>query len=68
MPDELSRIYWDACVPMSYINATPGRVHIIDELLKQARAGDFVIITSVLSRVEVAFAASEKEEVARPER
>jgi predicted nucleic acid-binding protein len=60
MPDKPRRIYWDACVPMSYINAIPGRVPIIDELLRQARAGEIEIVTSVLSRVEVAFAASEK--------
>jgi predicted nucleic acid-binding protein len=62
MPGDPRRIYWDACVPLSYINAIPERVLIIDELLRQARAGEFELVTSVLSRVEVACAASEKEQ------
>ena len=32
MADELQRIYWDACVPLSYINAVAGRVEIIGKL------------------------------------
>src|SRR4051812_27715859 len=61
MPDDHRRVYWDACVALSYINAVPGRLVIIEELLRQARAGEFELLTSVLSRVEVAFAATEKQ-------
>jgi predicted nucleic acid-binding protein len=60
MPGDPPRIYWDANVPLSYINGVAGRVHIIDELLRQARAGDIEVVTSILSKVEVAFAATEK--------
>jgi predicted nucleic acid-binding protein len=60
MPGDPERIYWDANVPLSYINGVSGRVHIIDELLRQARAGDIEVVTSILSKVEVAFAATEK--------
>ena len=61
MPGE-QRVYWDACVPLAYINAIQDRVAVIDELLRRARAGEFELLTSVLSRVEVACAASEKEQ------
>jgi predicted nucleic acid-binding protein len=37
------------------------RVPIIDELLNQARAGEFELLTSSLSHAEVAFADIEKE-------
>lgn len=59
---EPRRIYWDACVFLSYINGVPARIGVIDELLKQARAGDFELLTSSLSHAEVAFASIEKEQ------
>lgn len=62
MPDEASRIYWDANVLLSYINDYSERVPIIEELFRQARAGDIELLTSAISRVEVAFAAVEKSE------
>ena len=62
MPDEASRIYWDSNVLLSYINDHPDRVPIIEELFRQARAGDIELFTSAVSRVEVAFAAAEKAE------
>jgi predicted nucleic acid-binding protein len=54
------RIYWDSCVPLSYVNGTPDRTPVIDELLRHARRGEVELITSVLSITEVAFAASEQ--------
>jgi predicted nucleic acid-binding protein len=54
------RYYWDACVFLSYINGVPDRVAIIDDLLSRSRLGEFEIVTSTLSIVEVAFAATEK--------
>lgn len=60
MPDDPPRIYWDSCVLLSYINAIPARLPTIEELLRLSRAGEVELISSVLSQVEVAFAASEK--------
>lgn len=62
MPVEPRRIYWDACVPLSFLNAVPGRIHVIEELLRQARAREVELVTSALSIVEVAFARSEKDQ------
>ncbi len=61
MPDEARRVYWDSNVPLSYINGVADRVPVIDELFRQVRAGDIELLTSSISRVEVAFARSEKE-------
>lgn len=60
MPDEVRRIYWDSCVPLSYLNDDPSRVPTIEELFKQARAEEIELLTSAVSRVEVAFVQSEK--------
>jgi len=64
MPGEPRPVYWDACVLLSYINEVTERVSVIDELLRQSRAGEVRLLTSALSQVEVAFAASEKEQAA----
>jgi len=53
--------YWDACVFLSYINGTVGRFSVIEDFLSRSRRGEFRIVTSTLSIVEVAFAAVEKE-------
>lgn len=58
MPDDDSRVYWDANVLLSYINGVADRVPIIEELFRQARAGEIELLTSSVSRVEVAFAGS----------
>lgn len=62
MPDETRRIYWDACVLLSYVNGIAERLPTIEELLRQSRAKEVVLVTSVLSQVEVAFAAIEKQQ------
>lgn len=54
------RIYWDSCVPLSYVNGTADRVPVIEELLRHARRGEVELLTSVLSITEVAFAAAEQ--------
>jgi predicted nucleic acid-binding protein len=64
MPDEPRRIYWDANVPLSYINGIADRVPVIDELFRHARAGEIELLTSAISRVEIAFAESEKDAAA----
>ena len=63
MPDGPPKsVYWDACVWLSYVNATPGRVEIIQGLLDESASGDgtLTIYTSAIAKVEVAFAAAEQ--------
>lgn len=55
------RLYWDANVFLSYINAISDRLRDIEAILEQARRGEIQIITSVISVAEVAFAASEQQ-------
>ena len=59
MPN-IPRYYWDSCVFLSYVEATPGRVGDIESLLEDAEAGRCDIYTSVLSVSEVAFVEAEK--------
>ncbi len=61
MPDEQRRIYWDSNVPLSYINGIADRLAVIDELFKQARGREIELLTSSVTRVEVAYAAEEKK-------
>lgn len=56
---DLPLYYWDACVPLSYINGIPDRLQHIDAIMVKSGT-DFQLITSVLSITEVAFAASEQ--------
>jgi predicted nucleic acid-binding protein len=60
MADELRRIYWDANVILSYLNEVPDRVPTIEELFRQARAKEIELLTSSVSRVEVAYVQSER--------
>ena len=63
MPDGPPKtVYWDACVWLSYVNAIPGRVEVIQALLDESTSGDgtLTIYTSALTKVEVAFAATEQ--------
>jgi predicted nucleic acid-binding protein len=55
-----TRIYWDACVFLSYINNEEGRARNIEALLASAAKGEIEIITSTISIAEVAFAAAEQ--------
>jgi predicted nucleic acid-binding protein len=67
MPSEPPKIYWDACVPLSYINGMPDRVQHIEPMMEKSGT-DFQIITSVLSITEVAFAKMEQDKkVLEPE-
>jgi predicted nucleic acid-binding protein len=59
MLSDLPLVYWDSCVPLSYVNEIPERVQHISPMLKQS-GKDFQIVTSVLSIVEVAFASIEQ--------
>ena len=59
MPDDLQVIYWDANVALSYLNGIPDRLPDLDALLEQS-GREFQIVTSTVSIVEVAFAATEQ--------
>jgi predicted nucleic acid-binding protein len=54
-------IYWDACVFLHFVEATPAWMPTIDAILTEvSRTGDLVIVTSTVSVAEVAFAKIEK--------
>ena len=62
MAEDRRVIYWDACAFLSYINEYRDRMPVVEALLADS-AGDngaIKIYTSTLSRVEVAFAATEQ--------
>jgi predicted nucleic acid-binding protein len=61
MPDSKRRIYWDACVFLSFINGEAGREEVIQQLLDEARDGAFELVTSTVSVVEVAFGKAEQD-------
>ena len=60
MPDTSSIIYWDSCVFLSYINDHPERIPTLEALLESSAKGELDLYASAISRVEVAFAASER--------
>ena len=62
MPEGPQRVYWDACVFLSFIENHPERVKAVRTWLEKAEAGKVVIVTSTLSIVEVAFAKQEKDQ------
>ena len=64
MPDQVRTIYWDSCVSLSYINGMVDRIPVLDSLLEDCTRGVVKLHASDLSRVEVAFAAAEKEQMA----
>lgn len=59
--NNMPRSYWDSCVFLAWINNEPERAGIVDSLLRSARAGEFEIVTSVISVTEVALAAEAKQ-------
>lgn len=61
MPDSPSIIYWDSCVLLSYVNEYPERIPALEALLERSTSGEIDLYTSEISRVEVAFAASEQK-------
>jgi predicted nucleic acid-binding protein len=63
MPDGLARIYWDACVLLSYINGIPDRLPDLEWYLERSGKG-FQLVTSTMTIVEVAFAVQERERMA----
>jgi len=54
-------IYWDACVFLSYINGEHGRVEVISQLLTDVASREGTkIVTSAMTKVEVAYGSAEK--------
>ena len=67
MPEGTSRVYWDTNVILSYLNGRQDRLPpVIEELLLRLQEkGQIELITSTVSRVEVAF-ISEQQDKPRP--
>ena len=63
MPDNRRIVYWDANVFLAYVNAATDRMQVLDTLLDDsiAEQGTVRVYTAELSRVEVAFGASEQQ-------
>ena len=63
MADENKRIYWDADVFVAYINEETERLPTIESLLQQViEDPKIMIVTSVLTKVEVSWTGIEKED------
>jgi len=60
MPGDTPRICWDACVLISYIEARADRLPVIEEMFSRAEKGEIELVTSVVSRVEVAYAGDDE--------
>ena len=62
MADSRRNIYWDSCVFLSYINGMEERIPILEALLQSSSSanGDVKIYTSIMSKVEVAYATTER--------
>lgn len=54
--NEPLRVYWDACVFLSYLQAQPDRIAILDDIWREVGDTNGKIISSVLSMVEVSYA------------
>ena len=62
MPDTRKILYWDSCVFLSYVNEMQDRMPVLDALLESNHSGGTVkLYTSMLTQVEVSFAASEQQ-------
>ena len=54
-------IYWDANVFLSYLNSIPDRIPVLEAILEAVESSKTDrIVTSVISKVEVAWIAQEK--------
>jgi predicted nucleic acid-binding protein len=60
MPEVNVSCYWDANVFLNYVNGVPDHMPDLDALLDAGQRGEILILTSTISIVEVAFAASEQ--------
>ncbi|MBI4289627.1 MAG: PIN domain-containing protein [Chloroflexi bacterium] len=66
MPNQRQRLYWDANVWLSYINAIPDRLPVLDASLADSASsnGSIELCTSALSQVEVAYGRLEQDKFA----
>ena len=65
MPNrDRTKVYWDACVWLSYVNEDADRIPVLDAILANSadEDGSLTLHTSELSQVEVAFAAAEQKQ------
>lgn len=60
MPGKQRLIYWDANCFLSYVNEDYRWLSILETLLEDANNGQFQIVTSILSKTEVAFTVMER--------
>lgn len=60
MPGNQRRTYWDANCFLSYINEDDTWIETLSTLLEDANKGEFEIVTSILSKTEVAFSSMER--------
>jgi len=62
MPGPPSYVYWDSDLFLAYLNAEPKRLPTLDAIVQDIRDSDGSkrIVTSVISKVEVAFIAYER--------
>lgn len=67
MPNKPALIYWDSCVFISYLEKTPDRIGTLDAIIHNIRTTkDRKIVTSAISKVEVAFLPAERPHPADP--
>ena len=60
MPDTLRIIYWDANAFLAYVNEETERMPTLDAILDSAAKGEVQLLTSEISRAEVAFGVTEQ--------
>jgi hypothetical protein len=63
MPGSRKNIYWDSYVFISYVNAIPARLSVLEVLLEDSANddGSIRLYTSTLAHTEVAFGISEQQ-------
>ena len=61
MPGSQKRIYWDSNCFLSFLNNDQRWIQTLNTLLDEANKGSIMIVTSVLSKTEVAFSAMESQ-------
>ncbi|NJO06434.1 MAG: type II toxin-antitoxin system VapC family toxin [Chloroflexaceae bacterium] len=56
-------IYWDSCVFISYLEGTPGRIVVLEDIVHHIRNNpNRLLVTSAVSKVEVAFVSYERSQ------
>lgn len=61
MPSSVPTYYWDACVLLALVNGEAARLPDLEALLDAASKSEITILTSTVSKVEVAFGAAEQQ-------